>query len=64
VRTILGHPGEPTTPPQVAGGAIANVLKREDLEPASDQGRRTSWSVLLFVTAHSKQMGCGSAAFY
>ena len=35
---------------EVGRGAIANVLKREGIEPARERGGRTSWSV--FLKAH------------
>jgi hypothetical protein len=34
----------------VGRGTIANVLKREGIEPAPERGGRTSWSV--FLKAH------------
>ena len=37
-------------------GTIANVLKREGIEPAPERGGRTPWSV--FLTAHWRSIVC------
>ena len=42
----LGH--------EVGRGTIANVLKREGIEPAPERGGRTPWSV--FLKAHWGQL--------
>lgn len=42
----LGH--------KVARGTVANILKREGIEPAPRRGKRTPWSV--FLKAHWRSL--------
>src|SRR4029077_11749606 len=45
IQGALGNLGH-----EVGRGTMANVLKREGIEPAPERGRRTPWSV--FLKAH------------